>query len=270
MEAPSYLGALQVFGLAQANIHPIEQTENGPDLDQLEQAFASGTIKFFYGVPDFHNPTGVCWSLATRKSVAELCCRYSVAFVEDVPYRELRFTDDALLLASSFCQDNAFVMRSFSKVSSPGLRMMNVSAPNSWLDALIKIRQASDLHTGLLMQAVLLSLLKSEAFLKHIEMVRLNYKQGYQVMFNALAPLLGEHCLCRPVEGGMFVWLKLLNANAMDVTQALLEKNVAVVPGDVFYSRAEILQPALRLNFTHSTHQQLQITIGRLSDVLMA
>ena len=68
----------------------------------------------------------------------------------------------------------------------------------------------------------------------------------------------------------MFVWLKLLNANAMDVTQALLEKNVAVVPGDVFYSRAEILQPALRLNFTHSTHQQLQITIGRLSDVLMA
>ena len=270
MEAPSYLGALQVFGLAQANIHPIEQTKDGPDLNQLEAAFSSGSIKLFYGVPDFHNPTGVCWSLETRKAVAELCNRYSVALVEDVPYRELRFSGDALPLVSSFCQENAFVMRSFSKVSSPGLRLGMVSAPTEWLNALVNIKQASDLHTGLPMQAVLLSLLQSETFPKHVDMVRLNYKRRYQVMFDALTPLLGEHCQCSPVEGGMFVWLKLLNANAMDVTQALLEKNVAVVPGDVFYSRTEILQPALRLNFTHSTHEQLQTAIGRLSDVLMA
>ncbi|MFT6407173.1 MAG: DNA-binding transcriptional MocR family regulator [Arenicella sp.] len=270
MEAPSYLGALQVFGLAQAKIHAIEQTKDGPDLNQLETAFASGSIKMFYGVPDFHNPTGVCWSLETRKSVAELCNRYAVAFVEDVPYRELRFTGDALPLVSSFCPDNAFVMRSFSKVSSPGLRLGMVSAPSNWLDALVKIKQASDLHTGLPMQAVLLSLLQSEAFPKHIEMVRVNYKQRYQVMAQALAPLIGEHCQCSPVEGGMFVWLRLLNAKPMDVTQALLEKNVAVVPGDVFYSSAELMQPALRLNFTHSSLQELETAIGRLSDVLTA
>lgn len=61
MEAPSYLGGLQVFGLAQANIHSIEQTNHGPDLNQHEAAFASRNIKSFYHVPDFHNPTGVCW-----------------------------------------------------------------------------------------------------------------------------------------------------------------------------------------------------------------
>ena len=237
MEAPSYLGALQVFGLAQANIHSIEQTKDGPDLNQLETAFASGTIKLFYGVPDFHNPTGVCWSLQVRKAVADLCNRYQVAFVEDVPYRELRFSGTALPLVSSFCQSNAFVMRSFSKVSSPGLRLGMVSAPKEWLAPLVKIKQASDLHTGLPMQAVLLSLLTSEAFSKHLEMVRLNYKQRYHVLYQALEPLFGEYCECNQVEGGMFIWLSLLKSQAMDVTRALLELDVAVVPGDVFTTR---------------------------------
>jgi DNA-binding transcriptional MocR family regulator len=270
MEAPSYLGALQVFGLAQANIQAIEQTKIGPDLTQLEEAFASGSIKLFYGVPDFHNPTGVCWSLEVRKAVADLCNRYNVGFIEDVPYRDLRFTGTALPLVSSFCQDNAFVMRSFSKTSSPGLRLGMVSAPKKWLAALVQVKQASDLHTGLPLQAVLLSLLKSDAFPSHLEMVRVNYQQRYQVLLQALEPLLGEHCECNPVDGGMFVWLKLLNAQAMDVTQALMQKNVAVVPGDVFYSNADIIQPALRLNFTHSTLAQLETAVERLADVFRA
>lgn len=270
MEAPSYLGALQVFGLAQAKIHSIEQTNEGPDLNQLETAFATGSIKLFYGVPDFHNPTGVCWSLAVRKAVADLCNRYQVAFVEDVPYRELRFTGTALPLVSSFCPNNAFVMRSFSKVSSPGLRLGMVSAPKEWLAALIKIKQASDLHTGLPMQAVLLSLLRSEGFPKHLEMVRSNYKQRYQALYQALEPLFGEYCECDTVEGGMFVWLKLLKSQAMDVTRTLLEQNVAVVPGDVFYSSVDIARPALRLNFTHSSLAQLEVAVARLSDVLRA
>ncbi len=36
MEAPSYLGAMQVFGLVQANIVTVSQTEFGPNLDELE------------------------------------------------------------------------------------------------------------------------------------------------------------------------------------------------------------------------------------------
>jgi len=145
-----------------------------------------------------------------------------------------------------------------------------VSAPKEWLAALVKIKQASDLHTGLPMQAVLLTLLQSDNFKKHIENIRTNYKQRYEVLHDSLAPLFGEHCECNRVEGGMFVWLKLRNANAMDLTQALLKKNVAVVPGDVFYDCENTIQPALRLNFTHSTREQLETAVARLSDVIRA
>ncbi len=97
------------------------QNHHGPDLEALEAQFCQHDIKLFYAVPDFHNPTGVCWSLAVRERVAQLCIQYDVALVEDAPpYRELRFTGgEALPMVSSFCPDHAIVLRSFSKIASP-------------------------------------------------------------------------------------------------------------------------------------------------------
>ncbi len=40
MEAPSYLGAIQVFGLAQAKIESVSQQADGPNLQALEACFA--------------------------------------------------------------------------------------------------------------------------------------------------------------------------------------------------------------------------------------
>jgi len=268
MEAPSYLGALQVFGLAQANIHSIEQTKDGPDLNQLEDAFASGSIKLFYCVPDFHNPSGVCWALETRKKVAQLCTKYGVVLIEDVPYRDLRFTGKPLPLVSSLCTQHSFTMRSFSKIAAPGLRLGLVSASKELLSPLVQIKQIADLHTGAPMQAALLSLLSSENFVAHLELIRSTYKKRYNSLYTALTPLFGQHCQCDPVEGGMFIWLRLLEFDARDLTQALLSRNVAVVPGDVFYSSESNAYSAIRLNFSHSSHKQLLFAAEQIEQVL--
>ena len=268
VEAPSYLGALQVFDLARATICQIEQNRNGPDLDQLEQVFSKGDVKLFYTVPDFHNPTGVCWSLETRKSVAAMCLRYGVALIEDIPYRELRFSGTELPLVSSFCPENAFVLRSLSKICAPGLRLGMVTAPSNWLAPLIRVKQASELHTSLPMQAVALDFLSSKEFVTHLKKLRLNYQQRYHVLLNEIEPLLAEHCHCQAVEGGMFVWLKLIRANAMQVSQALLKRNVAVVPGSVFYSESQSSQQALRLNFTNCNSAELKLAAERLTEVI--
>ncbi len=127
MEAPSYLGALQVFGLAQADIVSIQQNHDGPNLTQLENHLANEAIKMFYAVPDFHNPTGVCWSLSVRKKVAQLCQQYNVTLIEDIPYRELWFSGENLALVSSFCPDHSLVLRSYSKIATPGIRLGMVS-----------------------------------------------------------------------------------------------------------------------------------------------
>jgi len=265
VEAPSYLGALQVFGLAQANIKSVEQNESGPDLDQLENLFALQKVTLFYAVPDFHNPTGVCWSLNTRKQVATLCRQYNVTLIEDAPYRDLRFDGQALPLVSSFCEERSIILRSFSKVAAPGIRLGMVSASESILSPLIKIKQAADLHTAIPLQAALRFVLKDDRFPQHIRNIRDAYQHRYQQFSESLSRL-------KPYGGeyNKFVWLKLPKINALNAAKDLLQQGIAVVPSTVFYHNNSNSSAALRLNFTHEKINELDKAIAGIEVYLKA
>lgn len=268
MEAPSYLGAMQVFGLVQANIVTVSQTEFGPNLIELEQCFAEHQPKMFYAVPDFHNPTGVCWSLESRQKVAELCIQYDVALIEDAPYRELRFSGEALPLVSDFCPQNSIVLRSFSKIASPGLRIGVVTGKTRYLEPLIKIKQGADLHSSVPMQALLHGLLNHDNFETHISTICELYKARYNVMYAELERQLPENCVLRPVNGGMFVWVEIPQCDTFELAKSLLANGVAVVPSPVFYPEGSEVKAALRLNFTNATPEELKVAVKRLVGVL--
>lgn len=268
MEAPSYLGAMQVFGLVQANIVTVSQTEIGPNLIELEQCFAEHQPKMFYAVPDFHNPTGVCWSLESRQKVAELCIQYDVALIEDAPYRELRFSGEALPLVSDFCPQNSIVLRSFSKIASPGLRIGVVTGKTRYLEPLIKIKQGADLHSSVPMQALLHGLLNHDNFETHISTICELYKARYNVMYAELERQLPENCVLRPVNGGMFVWVEIPQCDTFELAKSLLANGVAVVPSPVFYPEGSEVKAALRLNFTNATPEELKVAVKRLVGVL--
>lgn len=276
MEAPSYLGAIQVFGLAQANIESISQCDDGPDLAELEACFANKKVTIFYAVPDFHNPTGVCWSLPVRQKVAELCQRYHVTFIEDVPYRELRFKGDFLPLVSSFCPDNSMVLRSFSKIATPGIRLGLVTGKTEWISSLNTVKQAADLHSSIPMQAVLLDLLQHEGFDQHLDNLRQLYRQRYEALIGNIESKLPINCQVNSVDGGMFIWLSLSNDNDNDndnfdvdaLAQTALENGVAVVPSTVFYQERDNVKPALRLNFTNANEVELGEAVDRLAKVI--
>ncbi len=268
MEAPSYLGAMQVFGLSQADILSVEQNAEGPDLDALETCFAASEIKLFYAVPDFHNPTGVSWSLNTRKKVAELCQKYDVVLVEDAPYRELRFSGEMLPLVSSFCPDHSIVLRSYSKIASPGIRIGAVTGKQDYIRPLIKVKQGADLHSSFPMQALLLAVLQNTGFPAHLEKTRALYQQRYQGLMDILCEDLPEGCEVKPIEGGMFVWLKVPECDTLDLAGKLLQAGVAVVPSKVFYPRNQQKDAALRLNFTSTTTEEQRKAVKIMMQVI--
>lgn len=268
MEAPSYLGALQVFGLAQANILSVSQQADGPNLAELEACFAEQAPKLFYAVPDFHNPTGVTWSVPVRQKVAQLCQQYQVTLVEDVPYRELRFSGELLPLVSSFCSEHALVLRSFSKIATPGMRIGVVSGKANWIAPLVKVKQSADLHSSIPMQAVLLDLLTHDEFPAHLATLRALYQERYTSLAEQLQAKLPQGCHSNPVEGGMFIWLTLPPCDDFALAKQALTHKVAVVPSSVFYKQGEKVTPALRLNFTNATSEELVIAVDRLVEVI--
>lgn len=268
MEAPSYLGAIQVFGLAQANIESVSQGVDGPNLDELETCFATKDITLFYAVPDFHNPTGVCWSLAVRQKVAQLCQQYKVAFIEDVPYRELRYKGEFLPLVSSFCPDNSLVLRSYSKIATPGIRLGLVTGKVNWITALNTVKQAADLHSSVPMQAVLLDLLQHPDFDEHLAKLTALYYSRYQALAEQIALKLPTNCYANTVDGGMFIWLSLPDCDVDALAQSALEHGVAVVPSSVFYQDRTTVMSALRLNFTNASVEELSEAVDRLAKVI--
>ncbi|MEY8252736.1 MAG: PLP-dependent aminotransferase family protein, partial [Colwellia sp.] len=268
MEAPSYLGALQVFGLAQAKIESISQRLDGPDLNELEASFAAKDITFFYAVPDFHNPTGVCWSLKVRQKVAQLCQQYNVVLIEDVPYRELRFKGDYLPLVSSLCPDNSMVLRSYSKIATPGIRLGLVTGKKDWIAPLNKVKQGADLHSSIPMQSVLLDLLQHDDFEQHLDAIRSLYHGRYETLSQQITLKLPRYCHFNAVKGGMFIWLSLPECDVDALAKSALEQGVAVVPSSVFYQNRSNAVPALRLNFTNANTEEIGDAIDRLSKAI--
>lgn len=268
MEAPCYLGAMQVFGLSRATIVTVSQEEDGPNINQLQSCFKKHSPKMFYAVPDFHNPTGVCWSLAKRQQVAELCIKYHVTLIEDAPYRELRFHGESLPLVSDFCPDQAIVLRSFSKIASPGLRIGCVSGKQEFLAPLIKVKQGADLHSSVPAQVILLGLLQHAEFQQHLYQVRSLYKARCDTLCQTLEASLPSECRVVAPQGGMFIWITLPPCDTFALAKTLLEHHVAIVPSPVFYP-ADIEAPsAIRLNFTHASHSDLILAAQRIVNVL--
>jgi len=264
LEAPSYLGALQVFSLCQASISCVNQTPTGPDCDQLESLFATQKVKIFYAVPDFHNPTGVCWNLDTRQKVAQLCQHYGVLLIEDMPYRELRFSGQTLPSVSSLCPDHSLSTASFSKVAAPGMRLGYVQGKSEWINALIRVKQASDLHTNLPLQYGILALIEHPDFATHLTRARSAYQAKYQhltALLDREIPELGQYT---QVDGGMFLWFELQHGDDTSIAQHALDNGIAVVPSHVFYPGEFSAPAALRLNFSHCAITDMPEAVTRL------
>ena len=149
--APSYLGALQSFRSYRADVRGIRH-----DLDigiyrrnceeAVEGACSDGKkIKFLYIIPDFQNPSGETLTLQERQMLAGLAERHDFLIVEDCPYRELRYSGEAVPTMYSMAPDRVLHLGSFSKIFAPGFRLGWVIAHPGLLDSIYVCKQSLDL-----------------------------------------------------------------------------------------------------------------------------
>lgn len=124
IEEPSFFPAIQSFRAAGAKIMAVPMENDGMDMEILEQLLSRYRPKFLYTMPAYHNPTGICMSLAKRIRLLELVNKYGIPVLEDDPYGELYFEGQPLSPLKSM-DKNGYVMylSTFSKTISPGLRL---------------------------------------------------------------------------------------------------------------------------------------------------
>ncbi len=233
---PAYLGALQALHLFEPKLVGVPEDAEGMRVDDLAAALATGLRpKLVYLTPTFANPSGTTLSLERRVALAALADEYGFLIVEDDAYRQLYFGAPPPAPIGSV-SDRVVRLGSFSKVLGPGLRVGWVTAPPALRGALIRAKQATDLHTSTFTQRLLQAAARDDArFEAHLQRTRRLYAERALTLVDALRCEFGDRIAVAPPQGGMFCWVRFVDGTVPDeLLVTALDRLVAFIPGSAF------------------------------------
>jgi 2-aminoadipate transaminase len=268
VENPTYLGALESFSIYKPKYLTINLSFSGINSAEFEQILLKSKPKLTYLIPSFQNPTGYRYSRNNRKELAILLKQHQHFLLEDDPYFELAFNNKPQIPIKAWADEQVFLLGSFSKSVSPGIRLGWICAPSEFVAPLLLLKQASDLHSNNFMQHVLYHFLSEYDFASYISNVTAHYNMLANQMHAALARELPRNIAPNKVKGGMFYWLTLpSHISTTNLFDLAVKKGVAFVPGEPFYAHGDNTQ-SLRLNFTNSNLNMIDQGIKILSEVI--
>lgn len=269
VESPSYLGALQSFGVYEPRFAALAGDDEGPHPEALRELAARGERpRFAYLLPNFQNPTGRLMGDARRAALAAAAAAADVPLVEDDPYGELWYDAPPPAPLAARRPEATVYLGSFSKVLVPGLRLGYLVAPKALGPKLLQLKQAADLHTGGYAQRVVAELVRGGLLERHVPALRARYAAQRDAMAGALRAALPAGCAWRVPQGGMFFWLRLpAGLDAAALLPRALEAGIAYVPGAPFYAGAADAR-TLRLSFVTLDAQQIARAVGTLGRLL--
>lgn len=269
VEEPTYLAVLHILKTYEANAVGVKSGDDGIDLDDLEAKIIAHKPKMLYLVPTFSNPTGKTIDLTKRKAIAKLCKKHKLVLLEDDPYCELRYEGERVPSIKSFDEDEYVVYTvSFSKTISPGLRTALVVGHKDIIRKLVLGKQATDVHTSALSQAIVDSYLRKGLMDPYLKTVIPLYKTKKDRMLNKMEEFFPQEITFTKPEGGLFIWVTLPEyINAKDLFTEAVAQKVAFVCGDSFYPNGDTTN-TFRLNFSNATLEQIDCGIERLANVI--
>jgi 2-aminoadipate transaminase len=274
VEEPSYLGAIQAFGSMQAEFCTVPLDKDGMQMDILEDRLkelqtAHIRPKFVYTVPNFHNPAGVTMTLERRKKLIELAHTYDLLIIEDDPYGEIRFEGEPIpsLLALGG-KDRVVALRTFSKISFPGLRLGWIVAREDIMSKIIVGKQAADLCSPAMTQYIAYEFVSRGWLDDYINVVRREYPKKKNAMISALEQYFPVGSSWTDPQGGLFVWVKAPESiDTAAMFREAINAKVAYVVGIAFYPHRDD-NCHMRLNFSAVDPGHITEGVHRLGDLL--
>jgi len=203
--------------------------------ESFEEMLTPKTMAILINTPN--NPSGVVYSAATLKRLADLLTRKSeeygheIYLISDEPYREIVFEGVEAPCVSSF-YDNTIMCYSFSKsLSLPGERIGYVAVNPRCKDAGDMVYMCAQISRGIghncppsIIQLAVAEVLDKTADLSV-------YETNMKLLYKALTEL-GFSCV-KP-DGTFYIFPKALEEDAKEFCKKALKYDLVLVPGDTF------------------------------------
>lgn len=270
VENPTYLAALHILKTYEGEAIGVDSDDDGINIVDLAKKIVLYSPKILYLVPNFSNPTGKTLSLEKREAIHAICKKHGVIILEDNPYGEIRFSGSPVPAIKSFDNDDGIVIyqTSFSKVIAPGLRTGVVVASPEIIRKLTIGKQASDVHTSSLSQAIIDRYLREGRIDPHLKEIVPIYKAKKDAMYDAITKFMPKGIRFTNPDGGLFIFAEFARkgVNTDEIFKDVVEKtNCAYVPGSSFFADGKTFN-TFRLNYSNATTQQIEKGIKSLAE----
>jgi 2-aminoadipate transaminase len=271
IEDPVIPGLRNVFQRSGGRLVGIPVGPTGIDLEALRQAVRREQPKMAVVTPNFQNPTGATLPLASRQALLEIVGGSGAVLVESDIYGALRYEGDPLpTLKQLDGTGGTILLRSFSKLAFPGLRVGWVIAPRAIVERLTEAKQWSDLHTDQLSQAVLFRFAQSGRLDRHRGRMLEAGRERLRAAIAACAKHLPPGAAFTRPAGGMNLWVRLpAPLDAGELLAAAEREGVTYLPGK-FFGVSKIEPGGLRISFAGLAPERIEAGIAVLGRVFRA
>jgi DNA-binding transcriptional MocR family regulator len=270
-ERPSYASALSLIKYLDLQVIGIPMTNDGMDLDILEQQLQTHRPRLIYSMPTFQNPTGISTSQTHRENLLALCEKYQVPLIEDGFEEEMKYFGKAVLPIKSMDKHHLVIyLGTFSKVLFPGIRVGWIVAPNQLISRLGKMKRVTELSGSPLTQAAVYQFCKQGFYELHKKRLHRIYRKRMQQALQACREFLPANQIhyTKP-DGGYLMWFTLKDTKLQEeeFINQLTEAGINVSPGSRFFPEPNN-EVHFRLSIAHRNENEIKEGIRRIGQIL--
>ena len=220
---------------------PIDMTDQGPDMDQVEEWVKDPAVKGIWCVPMYANPTGVTYSDETVERLAKMkTAAPDFALMWDNAYAIHDLGAEGDKLANIFAlsekygtEDRVFYYTSFSKVTYAGgaIAMMAMSLNN--INIMKPIQAVRTIGYDKINQLRHLRFLKDEPTTRaHMRKHAAIVNRKFDILYHALEEGLGDLDIATwsKAKGGYFISLNAMDGCAKRIHALCKEAGVVLTP----------------------------------------
>src|ERR1700728_1654616 len=224
IEEPGYHGARHALMTAGAKLIPVPVDQEG--LNIAEGIRRAPKARAVYITPSHQYPLGWTMSATRRMMLLNWATRSGAWIIEDDYDSEYRFGGRPIASLQGLDTDARVIyVGTFSKVMFPALRLGYVVVPKDLVPAFSAARDAADIFSSTLYQAVMTDFIREGHFARHIRKMRMLYLERRTALVEGIQSQMSGKLEVIGAEAGMHL-VALLPAGVSDVA---LSKEAAEV-----------------------------------------
>lgn len=261
VESLGYQPAWSAFENAGAQLIPVNQTDDGIDVEHFKTLIEQHSIRLLYLTPLHQYPTTTTLSISKRKVIYQLAQQHNIAIIEDDYDHEFHYNSQPLApMAANDPSGLVIYLSSFSKIMFPGVRLGIIAVDKSLSTHLVNYRTLINHKVNVLLQDAVARWMKDGGFERHLRKSTRLYKKRRQYMIDQLNEFSGEglHVEFAIPAGGMALWVNI-GKNAKKIEQQVKQNGIFLLAEHAFHlNKSNDQDKYIRLGFAGQSEEKMR------------